>query len=257
MKPEYEQLYYRVEDRHWWMRARRQIIGWLVRRVSPGLDSRILEIGCSGGLLLQEFRRAGLKHVTGIDISPAAIALCHERGIADAHVMDAQSPTLAGQQYDLLVASDVLEHLPDDALALAAWNRLLKPGGRLFVFVPAFPLLWSEHDEANRHFRRYRRPGLRQRLESQGFVVERASYWNFSLFLPVLALRLAKRLLPRRAAAPERPDLYEVPGPLNAALGLLLGLENRCLASGVNWPFGVSVMAVARKPSHPGKASSP
>jgi SAM-dependent methyltransferase len=246
MKDEYEQRYHRLEENHWWMRARRQICRGLVCRMNPKRDLRILEIGCSGGLLLRELRQQGYEHVTGIDISPAAVERCRARGIKDVHVMDAQRLTFENGQFDALIASDVLEHLSDDVQALREWRRILTPNGSLLVFVPAFPLLWSEHDEANQHYRRYRRADLRQRLHDSGFVVERSSYWIFSLFLSVLLVRLLKRLWRRKKGAVERPDLFKTPALIDWMLSLLLGWENWCLERGLNWPFGVSVMAVAR-----------
>jgi SAM-dependent methyltransferase len=248
MNPEYEQLYYRVEERHWWMCARRQLCAWLVQQAVRD-DARILEIGCSGGLLLQQLRAKGYRHLTGIDISPAAIERSRARGLPDTHVMDAQKLTLGQERFDVIVASDVLEHLADDNAALTAWRETLRPGGWLFVFVPAFQFLWSEHDEANRHFRRYRRQELRGRLERAGFIVKRSSYWNVFLFPPALLVRLVKRLLPRRPETGGRSDLHEAPKLLNESLKLLVGIENASLALGVNWPLGVSVMAVARKPA--------
>jgi 2-polyprenyl-3-methyl-5-hydroxy-6-metoxy-1,4-benzoquinol methylase len=219
----------------------------LVAQEHPDSSSRILEMGCSAGLLMKELQTQGLKHVTGIDISPEAIALCQSAGL-DAHLMDAQQLELPDASFDLVTASDVLEHLADEQKAVREWKRVLKATGLLVVFVPAFMLLWTEHDEANKHYRRYRRKQLVNLLELNGFIIERSSYWNAFLFLPIAAIRLLRRILPRRAEPKGSGDLTEPPRFANALLVGLLQLENRILRLGLNWPFGVSVFVLARKP---------
>jgi SAM-dependent methyltransferase len=204
-------------------------------------------MGCSGGPLIQQLHADGYRRVTGIDISPAAIALCRQRDLVDTYVMDAQKLSFPDGRFDVITASDVLEHLADAPGAIREWRRLLKPGGVLIVFVPAFQFLWSEHDEANKHYRRYRRAELRQLLAANALVVERSSYWNSLLFFPVALVRLLKRCLPQKRASDEG-DLFVVPKVINRMLTWLLRRENGWLRRGGNFPFGVSVLAVARKP---------
>ena len=230
MKREYEELYHRLETRQWWFRTRREIVRDLVLETHPDRTGRILEIGCSGGLLMEQLRADGYRQMTGIDISSDAVELCRRKGIPDAHVMDAQQPAFADAQFEVITASDVLEHLADEAGALREWFRILKPGGVLIVFVPAFQLLWSEHDEANKHFRRYRRAELRDRLA---------------------LVRLARRARPHNERAAQEGDLFEPPRLVNMTLTGLLRIENWVMRRGVNFPFGVSAMAVARKPAQP------
>jgi SAM-dependent methyltransferase len=249
MDRDYEAKYHALEDRHWWFRARRNLVLWLVLQLSPARSSRILEIGCSSGALMRQLKNEGYESVVGIDVSEEAIAECGRRGVANTRVMDAQQLDFPDASFDVITASDVLEHLADDALALRDWHRVLKPGGVMIVFVPAFPILWSEHDVANHHFRRYRRSELVRRATAAGFLVERRSYWNSTLFLPIAAVRGAKHSLPRREkkSVPDS-DLFPPPAPVNAALFTLLSAENGLFRAGLNFPFGVSAMIVARKP---------
>jgi SAM-dependent methyltransferase len=247
MKKEYEEQYHRLEENHWWFRGRRNLVHSLVVQANPDRQCRILEMGCSGGPLIQQFQADGYAQVTGIDISPEAIELCKQRGLADTHIMDAQQLTFADEQFDVITASDVLEHLADAPRAIREWHRLLKPGGLLIAFVPAFQFLWSEHDEANKHYKRYRAPEIEQLLRENGFVVERRGYWNFSLFFPVTLVRLLKRLLPRHRKEATEGDLFAVPALLNNSLTWVLGCENRWLRWGRNFPFGISVMAIGRR----------
>jgi len=246
MEQAYEDQYHRVESDHWWFLGRRQIVRALVLQSSPDRRCRILEMGCSGGQLIQQLQRDGYRDVAGIDISTDAIALCHGAGL-NAQVMDAQQLDLPDASFDVITASDVLEHLADEQKALQGWQRVLRPGGLLIVFVPAFMFLWTEHDEANRHYRRYRRQRLRGLLEANGFFVERSSYWNVFLFAPIAAIRLLRKLLPRKRAPSGEGDLFKPPALVNTLLTGLLHAENRLMRLGFNWPFGVSVMALARK----------
>jgi ubiquinone/menaquinone biosynthesis C-methylase UbiE len=246
MKQEYEAHYHRVEERHWWFRGRRDLVHALVLAANADRGCAILEVGCSGGPLIQELQEAGYDHVTGLDISEEAIALARQRGLSDTHVMDAQKLSFADERFDVVTASDVLEHLADAPLALREWRRVLKANGVLIVFVPAFRWLWSEHDEANRHQHRYRRRELEALLTANGFIVERSSYWNFSLFFPVALMRVLKRLLPWKKVA-ESGDIFAAPRPINTALTWLLHCENRWLRRGWNLPVGISVMVIARR----------
>jgi SAM-dependent methyltransferase len=247
MKKEFEDQYHAVEAKHWWFRGRREVVSDLVVQTNSDRSCRVLEVGCSAGLLLDELRVLGYGNLTGVDISGEAIELCRARGLSDTHVMDAQRLQFADAAYDLVVASDVLEHLPNAEQAIKEWSRVLRPGGKLIVFVPAFMFLWSEHDEANKHFMRYSRSGLTQLLAGNGFVVERSSYWNSLLLFPISVVRLLRRHLSIFPASESRGDLRLPAGWLNRSLLTLLYWENRGLRSGLNWPLGVSVMSICTK----------
>lgn len=247
MRADFESRYHRVEDEHWWFVGRRDLLCGLVRDARMGPDSRILDVGCSGGATLRRLEEDGYTAVTGIDLSPEAVSRCRARGLANVYAMDAQRPDFPDQSFDLILASDILEHVPDEGAAVHAWYRLLKPRGVLIALVPAFMALWSPHDEANHHHRRYRLRELRSRLEAAGFETHRASYWNFLLFLPACVVRGLQRLIP--ALGRGSPDLAVPPGTANRLLSGLLTGENRLLLAGLRWPFGLSALVVARRPA--------
>lgn len=249
MNKEFETLYHEVEATHWWFVTRRALVGSLVALTAPNRTAAILEIGCSGGPLLQQLHNAGYTALTGIDLSPEAIALCRQRNLGQVLVMDAQQPDFPPASFEVITASDVLEHLADAPRAVAAWFRLLRPGGTLMIFVPAFKCLWSGHDDVNHHFHRYRAGELAALLRTAGFEIQRQGYWNFFLFLPVALLRLARRLVPASAKTPPVGDIQPLPSPLNSLLICLLRLENRLVLAGLNFPWGISAMVIARKPS--------
>ena len=248
MQEEFESTYHAVEERHWWFVGRRALVRQLVRRVTAGRKACILEIGCSGGPLLQQLRSDGYENLTGIDISAEAIAICAQRGVPNTFVMDAQHLSYPSESFDVITASDVLEHLADAPTALREWHRTLRPGGALVVFVPAFMFLWSEHDVANQHKHRYRATELKAALENTGFTVERRGYWNFLLFVPAAMVRMLKNVLARPGRATGQGDLKKTSNAVNAILQFVLNLENRILLAGWNFPFGISAWAIARKP---------
>jgi SAM-dependent methyltransferase len=251
MQQQYENQYHMVEVNHWWFVARRQIVRDLVLAGNADRTCSILEVGSSAGLLMTKLLRDGYTRVDGIDTSPDAIERCRDAGL-NAQIMDAQRLSFGDQSMDLITASDVLEHLEDERGALLEWRRVLKPGGLLIVFVPAFQFLWTAHDVANKHYRRYDRKGLLRALQGAGFEIERSSYWNAFLFPPVAAVRGLKRWL-QKGRLPENGGIgdFFVPHPLvNTILLATIGLENQLFRLGVNWPFGVSAMALARRPSN-------
>jgi SAM-dependent methyltransferase len=243
----FEEKYHRIEDTYWWFRARRDYLVRLIRgplRVPP--EAQILDIGCSGGALLSDLHNCGYKNLHGIDVSPAAIEICQGRGCAVVRVMDATQPDYPDNTFDLVIAGDVLEHLEHADAALKQWRRILKPGGTLIVLVPAFMFLWTSHDDVNHHFRRYRLGQLRRDLGRQGFTLPVGSYWNFSLFAPIAAIRILMRAFssPRRPATDQDVSM---PRWLNSTLVGLLSLENTLLLHGLRFPVGVSALAIAVK----------
>lgn len=246
MHPEFENRYHQVEAGHWWFLGRRDLLCALVGDAGATPLTRILDVGCSGGALLRRLRADGYRRVVGIDRSPEAIARCRGSGLEDVHAMDAQQPDFPDGSFDIILASDILEHLPDERAAARAWLRLLRPGGVLIALVPAFMALWSPHDEANQHRTRYRLRELRACLEAAGFETRRASYWNFLLCLPAALLRLAQRAVPALGRA--RIDLDLPPAPVNGLLAAVLRAENRLLRAGLSWPWGLSAMVIARRP---------
>lgn len=259
----YERKYHQIEEEYWWFQARRDIILRFLekldrrtpaRREDIGHERRILEVGCSGGPLLAELARRGYRHLTGIDISADAIAEAKACGLTEVSVMDAANLTYPDASFDVVIASDILEHLADDQAALRHWRRVLAPQGILIVFVPAYQWLWSGHDVINHHQRRYTAGSLKRVLQgtdaglASGGRLEilRLSYWNAGLLAPVGAMRLLQRLRgdPQHQA---KDALTPVPALANRLLTSWLSFENWLLAGGLSYPTGVSVMAMARK----------
>lgn len=240
-------ILYQVEQSHWWHVGRRRIIASFLERILGEVTdspARILDVGCGTGanlLLLSKYGDA-----EGVDISDDALAFCRERGLQKVKKGAAEELPYADESFDLVSALDVVEHLDDDLAALKEMKRVLRPGGRVFLFVPTFMFLWGLQDDVSNHRRRYRLPELRRLLEQAGFEVERTSYANITFFLPILLIRRLMRLTGIKA---ESENSINVPA-LNGVLGWLLGAEGTVLRY-MNLPFGVSGLCVARRKDDP------
>ena len=248
MDTSFEKKYYELEEGQWWCLTRRELLVSLVENIPR--QSKVLEIGCSAGFLLKSLKEKGFSSLIGIDVSAQAVALSQEKGL-EAYVQDGARPEFPPATFDLILASDVLEHIEDDASALHSWFKLLRSGGKLICFVPAFGFLWSEHDAVNQHKRRYSLSGLSAVVRKAGFVIEQKSYWDFFLFPAVAVVRGIQRvlLLLRSRSSQPKDQFYAFGGGLiNSSLIALLRFENALLLKGVDFFCGVSCFVVARKP---------
>lgn len=244
---EYERMY-RLEDSYWWFVGRHRLVEALLaeRYGAPGTQTTpllLLDVGCGTGAMSKRLTQWG--RVVSADFSPLALQFSRRRGLRHLLGADAMKLPVASGQFDAIVVMDVLEHLPDDAAALCEFFRVLKPGGRVIATVPAYPHLWSEHDVALMHHRRYLRPQFGERFHAAGFQIEKLAHTMAALY-PVAALQ---RLVNARKPPHDPPQaiMPAVPAPLNALLTDFLGVEN-ALARRVDFPFGLSLLCVARKP---------
>jgi SAM-dependent methyltransferase len=229
-------------DRHWWYRARREVLADLIaRRIRPPADARILEIGCGTGPNLDMLARFGT--VDAVEIDPAARAIASQRLGRPVH--DAPLPRLQGipeGAYDLVAILDVLEHVEADREALESIARKLKPGGRILIAVPAHPWMWSAHDVVNHHKRRYTRKTLRAVVAEAGLKVEMMSWFNSLLFPLAAAARLAGKVRKKEDSDDKLP-----PAPLNALFQAVFGLERYAIGR-LPLPPGVSLVAIVSAP---------
>lgn len=243
MQKEFESTYHAVEENYWWFRGRREKILRIIQKQGVSKGSEILEIGCSGGRLIELLNKEGFRNVTGIDTSSEAISHCRIRGLHNVTVMDGRKTEYDDGTFDLIIASDVLEHINNDDETLREWHRILKFGGKVIVFVPAFNFLWSSHDVLNCHYRRYTKSILIKKITEAGLKIVVDGYWNFILFIPVVITRMLERLFKVR----KQPDrIFSINQSLNGMLGSLLKFENR-LSDRIRFPVGVSLFTVVKK----------
>lgn len=231
-----------LDSQHWWFLARRDILESVVRRVvRPPERAHILEIGCGTGHNLAMLSKFGTVEATELDAGARVLA---EKRLGR-KIEPAALPDLSAfpeAHFDLVALLDVLEHVPDDRSALAAIRTRLKPGGKLLVAVPANPWMWSAHDVAHHHHRRYHKGELRDAAKEAGYDVELLSPFNSLLFPLIAAARFAGKLVGRESADDAMP-----PRPVNSALRAIFGLET-ALVGRVPLPAGVSLVAVLRRP---------
>jgi SAM-dependent methyltransferase len=175
----------------------------------------------------------------------AALDFCRKRDLKNVFGCQGEAIPLESGSVDVVTALDVLEHIRDDMKAVGEVYRVLKPGGLFVALVPAYGFLWSEHDEGLHHLRRYVAGELRAKLVASGFVLERVSYYIFFLFFPILLFRLWQGL--NKTSISPVVSYREPPVWINEFFVCLLNLEKHMLRF-INIPFGVSLLAVSRKP---------
>jgi 2-polyprenyl-3-methyl-5-hydroxy-6-metoxy-1,4-benzoquinol methylase len=235
---------YEEEKTHWWHRARRRIIIEFIQNIlDEPSNKRILDIGCGVGTLLSYLKTFG--DAVGVDVSESAIteALKRDPELSVAVCDYPESPIPWGGQFDLVLILDVLEHIENDLKSLQALHDILSVDGHVLITVPAYPLLWSMHDEWHHHFRRYTKASLLKVVTEANLDVVMVTYFNTLLALPAMVIRILGKIL--RKAKPES-DVKPVFQPLNAILNLSFGLEKHILRH-LTLPCGMSIAVVARK----------
>ena len=240
-----------VEDRHFWFRARNQVISALMTQVvaslSPGY--RVLEVGCGDGNVLRFLEKAcSGGHVTGMDLHGEGLTYARRRVQCPLVQADVSLPPFC-KTFQVVGIFDVLEHISDDRRILDDLRKLLDHRGTLLLTVPAHPHLWSYFDEAAGHCRRYRVNELRSKLEQTGYSVEYLTEYMAGMHPLVLLYRKTRPAVISVAQSPEelvKREVRIVP-VLNEVLSFVLSLEAKWIAARKLLPLGASLVAVARK----------
>jgi SAM-dependent methyltransferase len=233
-----------LEEAHFWFRARSDLIVWMIAKYFP-YARKLLEVGCGTGVVLSRLRAAFPDAaLTGADLSTDALAIARSR-LADATFaqMDIRHLPYV-EEFDVVCALDVLEHLDEDTDALTEAARSIRPGGGIVITVPQHRWLWSAMDEYGRHRRRYARGPARAMLDAAGFDVVRTTSY-VSLLLPVVA---ASRLANRRLTSDYDPFReLAVSSVVNRACAGVLSAETLLIRRGVSFPLGTSLVIVGRR----------
>jgi SAM-dependent methyltransferase len=239
---EYAEMY-KLETFYWWFVSRRQLLDELVAEIARTFTRpTILDVGCGTGINHSVLSKYGTTVCT--DPAGEAVAFSRSRGVADLAQSEIETLPFAPASFDVVTALDVLEHVDDDMVALREILRVMRDGGVLLITVPAYGFLWSEHDEALHHRRRYAASELRNKLTNAGFEVERITYYMCLLFFPILFIRFAQSLTKRSIEA--KTSHVILPPWVNSLLVGILSFE-RMLLRHMNLPFGVSIVCSARK----------
>lgn len=234
-----------LEQRHFWFRGRRRIFFDLLdRALERREDLEVLEVGCGPGGMLDNLSRYGRVHA--LDIAHDAMRYCKQRGYERVVTGSGTELPFGDNLFDLVAAFDAIEHIPDDNLALREIHRVLKPGGKVFVSVPAYQFLFSQNDRLVHHQRRYTRRLLRERFEAAGLKPVKLSYFNSLLFPLILPAVMVLKAKERFVGLPDdQTNLsHEFSGPVNELFAWFMGSERHLLRH-TEFPFGHSLIGIA------------
>ena len=233
-----------VEGSHWWFVGRRAILDSFLQRICSSLVTRhsslkILDVGCGTGANIEMLSAYG--EAEGVDVSDDALEFCRRKGLKVQRGL-AETLPYSDETFDLTTALDVVEHLDDDIVGLKEMYRVTRSGGYSLIFVPAFMWLWGVQDDISNHRIRYTKSQIVERLKTAGYEIERATYANWTFFAPILGGRTIMKIT---GIKPESENNITV-SALNGVFGKLFGAERFWLRN-FNFPFGVSIVVVAKK----------
>lgn len=229
-----------IEKGHWWFVGRRKVLFDVLDKYIAK-QARVLDVGCNSGILVEILQNKGYDAL-GSDISAESVEYGKTRGVKNLFVSDGRSQPFPDASFDCVLALDVIEHIDDDTATVGEFERLLKPGGVLIVMVPAFMFMWGIQDEVAHHKRRYTRPSLNNLAMPDRFDILRLTYFNSLLFVPIVVSRLLQKIF-----KPKRDSDFDMNNKVtNYILGKIFLFEAQML-KWVNFPFGVSILMVARK----------
>lgn len=243
MDPQYGAEYASLYNHHWWWRTREKIVVDTIRKYTSKLGNksiRILDVGCGDGLSFDVFSSFGECFGLETDSNLISESNPHRTRISTNPLSDHYPDS---SSYDLVTALDVIEHVEDDTSFARNCMRILKPGGRLILTVPAFMTLWDQHDVINHHWRRYTRGSIRRLFEDSGLIIE-CRYLFPSLFFPKFIVAKINRIRSKKMAQ------TALPGTIVSRIMIwLLSMEHR-MNSLIRLPWGTSVMLVVDKPQN-------
>jgi SAM-dependent methyltransferase len=232
-----------VGDSNWWIAVRKSLFQRTFNEMKISQPMRALEIGPGAGSNLEIFEDLGISDVHIADVDYTALEMCKTYGTTSGILLDASALPYSDESFDLILVGDVLEHVTNHEQAAREIVRVLKTGGRAIVTVPAFRVLWSEHDEQAGHQRRYRLHEFKKLFSELEIKIERCHYFNWVLFLPTLITKKIMTMV--------RPTTYvdatTVPSQLNSLLKLIFAFDVR-VSKTLHPPFGISIIVVLDKP---------
>lgn len=235
-----------AEEDHWWFMGRRRLFGDILRRLEVPKSAPILDAGTSGGTNLRMLRDAGFTNFRGLELSEQAIDICTRKGLGPIERGDVCGMPFPAAAFDFVLATDIIEHVDRDDIALSEVHRVLKPGGHGLITVPAFASLWGPHDEMLHHKRRYLREPLLRAVRAAGLTPVVSYYYNYLLFAPIWSLRWLRNRL-RLTAKGET----QINTPLINKVLYRIFLLDVMTAPLLKPAFGVSLLVLCRKDERP------
>ena len=238
--------YYKMEREHWWFRVREDIILDHFRTgIYMGKPLKILNVGAATGRSSEILEPFG--DVQSIEYDEPSYQFCRDMLKMKIDQGSITELPYNDNCFDCVCAFDVVEHVEDDRKAIEELFRVCKPGGKIFITVPAFMSLWSNHDVVNHHFRRYRKNQMLLHFESQGGKLLKTTYFNFFLFFPIYLVRSMQKLLTHKKQEELKPDNDMIEsGFINAVFKNIFAIERHLLKK-ISFPFGVSLLVLWEK----------
>lgn len=243
MEPTVYEVEAAVEATHWWFVVRRELFAREIARAGVSRDAAVLDVGTGTGSNLRMLRDLGFQNVIGLDADRAAIEWCAVKELGGVQQGDVCAMPFSGKSFGLVIATDVIEHVDHDRQALIEIHRVLAPGGKALITVPAFASLWGLQDVRSHHKRRYRIEGLLELIGSAGLAVERSYYFNYLLFVPIW---IARRAIQLSGCHLESENELNAPW-LNRLLTTVFRADVRT-APWLRPRWGVSILVLATRP---------
>ncbi|NQX88405.1 MAG: class I SAM-dependent methyltransferase [Halioglobus sp.] len=228
----------RLQEEHWWFKARREILSEVLSGLRLPRDADILEIGCGTGGNLLMLSRFG--NVCGMEMHEESAGYAMKNSVADVRTGSLPYQVPFSKKFDLICLLDVLEHIEEDESAVGALKDLLKPGGRVVITVPAYQWMFGRHDKMLHHFRRYSRKNLCALFSLHNFCIAKESYFNTFLFPAAVVSRMMEYWNDG-----DRPKYAQPTAWINALCYRMFRFE-RLLLKELNLPFGCSLLLVTK-----------
>ena len=235
-----------LETNNFWFVARNRLIRWLAQSYLP-TNGSYLEVGCGTGFVLQMLHKTFSNwKIYATEAQPEGIEFARKRVPADVSFFQMDACHMPFRdEFDVIGAFDVIEHIHDDVAAIAQIHSALKPGGYFILSVPQHMFLWSKYDEVGCHFRRYSAAEIESKLKMAGFSILVSTSFN-SLLLPLMMLSRAMKKGGRSGQVDVLEEL-RLSSAVNAGLSAILGIEFLMIRLGLRFPVGGSRILVAQK----------
>ena len=242
MEKSYYKDYFILEKEHWLFKIRRKIFFYFIKKYLPS-GSKILDFGCGSGYLVGELQKIGYD-AYGIDFEKEAIDYGVNSGIRNLVLGNGQKTEHSDKSFDMIVAFDVLEHIEDEKPIIGELLRILRPGGKLMITVPAYQWLWGVQDDVSHHFRRYTAGSLVNVFKNfLELKIVRKTYFNTLLFPPIAVIRLFSKWFDVKN---RKSDFDIKTGFLDVIFYHIFNLEYYFLMH-ISLPFGVSLLLILEK----------
>lgn len=238
----------RLQEYHWWWRGMARLYATALSRfVGTTSSHSVIDIGCGFGANLPVLNKIG--SVVGVDVSLDSLQAIEQRPTLGLVQARADALPFRSETFDVVAMLAIIEHIKDDDRAAAEAFRVGRPNSVLILLTSAFMALWSHHDTANNHFRRYYTAQMERLLRQAGWHIQLNTYINAIIFPAVLVVRVLQRQFKHDAVSEEDAEYDMGPSmePINSALALLLRFETwLTVTARIKLPFGVDIFTVAK-----------